>query len=202
MLESLFKKYNSDKGSKHHYHLVYDNDFKELRNKKINFLEIGILGGASLKTWLEYFPNASIYAIDIISKDSVEILNNQRITYLQHDSTDDKIIDEIEKWGVNFDIIIEDGLHTPTANKKTFENLYRFLNIDGNYYIEDFFPIHLMNKDDYKTKSGQWVKENENWSVEQVNSFISFISNFNYETFDNRKLTSEQDSFIFKIKKS
>jgi hypothetical protein len=58
-----------------------------------------------------------------------------------------------------------------------------------------------MTEDDFKTKSGQWVKQNNNWTSENIDIFLDFISKYDFETFDNRYLTSEQDSFIFKIKK-
>ena len=58
-----------------------------------------------------------------------------------------------------------------------------------------------MSKSDYETRSGQWVKENKNWTLEKVNNFLNFISKYKFEIFDNRHLTKEQDSFIFKIKK-
>jgi cephalosporin hydroxylase len=201
MLKEILNKHGSDKGKKHHYDLIYEKDFLSLKNQKINLLEVGILGGSSLKTWLEYFPNANIYAIDIIDKDSVEILNHPRIKYLKYDSTDKNIVKEIQKWKVNFDIIIEDGLHTPIANQRTFENFWPFLNDKGTYYIEDFFPLDIMTDLDYSSKSGKWVRKNPDWNIEGVNNFLKFISNYSFETFDNRAISLEQDSFIFKITK-
>jgi SAM-dependent methyltransferase len=201
MLKEILDKHGSDKSSKHQYHLVYENEFKKFRNEKINLLEIGILGGSSLKTWLDYFPNANIYAIDILDKNQVEVLGNSRISYLQHDSTNKNLTNEVKKWNVEFDIIIEDGLHTPDANQQTFENLIDFLKPNGSYYIEDFFPMHLMNENDFSTDSGKWLLKNKHWSVEKVEKFLSSIVKFNFEVFDNRHLTNEQDSFIIKIKK-
>lgn len=202
MLKELFKKYNSDKGFKHHYDKVYDVDFLNLKNKKINLLEIGILGGSSIKTWLEYFPNATIYAIDILPKDSVEILNNNRVRYLQHDSTDANIIDLVKQWNVQFDIIIEDGLHTPSANLNTFKNLIPFLKKDCYYYIEDFFPLHLMSDTDFDSKCGKFLKKKENvWNLKEVNNFLNYISKYNYKIYDHRSISQKQDSFIFKILK-
>jgi hypothetical protein len=200
MLKDILNKYNSDKSRKHYYDLIYEKDFNSIQNKNINICEIGILGGSSLKTWLEYFTNAEIYAVDIIDKNSVDILSHPRIKYLQHDSTDKKITKELEKWNTEFDIIIEDGLHTPIANQKTFENFWPFLKNNGSYYIEDFFPLHIMTDLDYKTKSGKWIKKNvADWNNISVDNFMKFISSYNFEVFDNRNISLEQDSFIFKI---
>jgi cephalosporin hydroxylase len=201
MLNKILNKHKSDKSRKHHYDLIYEKDFCNIRNNKIRICEIGILGGSSLKTWLEYFPNAEIYAVDIIDKNAVEILNHPRIKYLKHDSTDKNIVKEIQKWKVDFDIIIEDGLHTPIANQRTFENFWPFLKDKGTYYIEDFFPLDIMTDLDYSSKSGKWVRKNPDWNIEEVNNFLKFISNYSFETFDNRAISLEQDSFIFKITK-
>jgi len=201
MLKEILDKHRSDKSSKHQYHLVYEKEFQNFKNKKINILEIGILGGSSLKTWLEYFPNANVYAIDILDKSQVEILNDPRIFYLQHDSTDKNIMEEVKKWNVEFDIIVEDGLHTPEANQRTFENLFDFLKSGGSYYIEDFFPMHIMTDSDFNTDSGKWLLKNKFWSTVEVEKVLNFISKFNFEIFDNRHLTNEQDSYIIKVTK-
>ena len=48
------------------YFEVYDELFSKLRNKKITFVEIGILGGGSLFMWREYFgKKARIIGIDL-----------------------------------------------------------------------------------------------------------------------------------------
>ena len=49
-----------------HYLPMYHRHFKKFRGKAINLLEIGLLGGGSLKMWRKYFGNkANIYGVDI-----------------------------------------------------------------------------------------------------------------------------------------
>jgi hypothetical protein len=65
------KKYDTDKSSQrnnvsnirhcHPYTLFYDGLFKNKRYEKIRIAEIGILEGASILMWKEYFVNAEIY---------------------------------------------------------------------------------------------------------------------------------------------
>lgn len=44
----------------------YDLIFKDYRNKKITFVEIGILGGGSLFMWRDFFgPQTRIIGIDL-----------------------------------------------------------------------------------------------------------------------------------------
>jgi len=59
------KKYQSDKGGKHPYlEKYYSNLFAPIRNNNLNFLEIGVYHGASLKLWRDYFPNANLHGVD------------------------------------------------------------------------------------------------------------------------------------------
>jgi hypothetical protein len=42
----------------------YDDEFGMIREEVANVLEIGIAVGGSLRGWLEFFPNAHVYALD------------------------------------------------------------------------------------------------------------------------------------------
>jgi hypothetical protein len=153
VLEEIVLKNHTDKKSSY-YTEIYATLFNELRNEKINLLEIGLgtavpdvpstfIGWSSqyenfkpsscLKVWKEYFPNANIYGIDnqedcIISEDRIE-------TFL-FDSTDRTKSNEMIG-ALKFDIIIDDGLHTADGQYKTFLNFFHRLNDGGIYIIED-----------------------------------------------------------------
>ena len=75
-LTLLANKYKSDKGiehgSAHGFTELYDEYFFNIKNKKINILEIGVQDGSSLKMWFDYFPNAKIYGLDIEDKSFLE----------------------------------------------------------------------------------------------------------------------------------
>jgi len=205
MLQEIFKKYDCDKGDiKHFYHLFYEIDFESIRFEKLNILEIGVLEGSSLQSWLDYFPNANIFVIDtfdrVSEKELEHILNNSRVKHLKHSSTNSLIKEKIASWNIKFDIIIDDGLHTPLANCSTFKNLIPFLKPDGCYYIEDVFPIHLMTKDELDFK---WIKIKENknnWSLSNMLTLLEELKKYQIYFLDNRHITSRQDSFIIKIK--
>ena len=59
---------HGDKGTTHSYIESYDRLLSPYRDKKINFLEIGLAYGESLEMWWEYFggmdSKASIYGVD------------------------------------------------------------------------------------------------------------------------------------------
>ena len=64
-LYELGTKYNTDKVFHHEYHDIYDFFLKQFYNAPGAMLEIGIQNGNSLNMWLELFPNAHIYGMDI-----------------------------------------------------------------------------------------------------------------------------------------
>lgn len=64
-LYELGVKHNTDKIFHHAYHDIYDFFLKQFYNSSGGMLEIGICEGHSLNMWLELFPNAYIYGMDI-----------------------------------------------------------------------------------------------------------------------------------------
>jgi hypothetical protein len=164
------------------YGPVYDSILKNLRLNSLTILEVGVgtmipnvpstmvnvygengvyKPGASLRAFTEYFPNAMVYGADI--QDDC-IFEEDRIKTFKFDSTDlvacnDSLQD------LQFDIIIDDGLHTTDAQVKTFRNLWSRVKPGGYYFIEDVWPplrddwsIRFSDiqaeKFDYKNKDG------------------------------------------------
>lgn len=205
MLQKIFKNYGCDKGDiKHFYHLLYEKDFESIRFEKLNILEIGVYKGSSLQSWLDYFPNANIFVIDtfdrVSEKELNHVLKNSRVKYLKHSSTDPLIKEKIRFWNAKFDVILDDGLHTPLANLATFKNLFPFLKTTGSYYIEDVFPVHIMTEDELNFK---WmkIKENKNnWSLSNMLTLLEELKKYQVYFFDNRQFTNHQDSCIVKVK--
>jgi len=166
----------SDKGhsnitkSHHNYTTFYYSIFKPLCNKELRIFELGLgthninipsnMGpngrpGASLYGWQEFFPNADIFGADI---DYDILFNTDKIKTFYCDQTDPEIITKM--WDEpdlreNFDIIIEDGLHTFNANVCFFENSIHKLKTNGFYIIED---IHRSEFDLFENKIIEWEK--------------------------------------------
>jgi hypothetical protein len=204
MLKEIFNKNQCDKSSKHFYELIYEKDFSLLKDKKINILEIGVFRGESMSSWIEYFPNANVYGIDIfirVKEKDINILSHPRTKHIKADSTKSDIKSIIkEQWpNTYFDIIIDDGLHTPIANKNTFENLIDFLKEDGVFYIEDLWPLDEMSNEEM---NHYWIKKHkEDYTKENMYEFLNSLKKYKVEKFDNRHLSKEPDSVIYKIKK-
>ena len=159
----------SDKGdiniqsSWHNYTPVYYSIFNDIREKNLRVFELGLgtnnvnipsnMGkhgrpGASLYGWSEFFPNSSIFGADI---DADVLFNTDKITTFYCDQTNTHIIKKMwsdTKLKANFDIIIDDGLHTFDANVCFFENSIHKLKRTGYFIIEDIckHEEHLFTK--------------------------------------------------------
>lgn len=203
-MRDIMQKYGCDK-VEHLYYKEYEKSFESIRNSFINILEIGIWKGTSHSSWIDYFPNAQVYGIDIFTRvnpEDVPILQHPRMHWLRGDSTDPSVQTSIQnEWGdIKFDIIIDDGLHTPKANRLTFENLKMFgTGGDTIYYVEDVWPLHKMNA---KELNHSWVLKkpleyNENewdkfWDVITSNSFL-------VADIDLRTESKMPDSYLIKM---
>ncbi len=149
VLKTLFDHYGSDKANYHNYHLLYSWIISD-RNSYLNILEIGLgtnnqdivsnmgrMGcpGASLRAFRDYCPNANIFGADI---DRGILFEEHRIKTFFIDQLDpcaiSNFIDHIDN---SFDLIIDDGLHSPNANLATLNFSLNLLRIGGWVVIED-----------------------------------------------------------------
>ena len=169
LLSSLCERHGSDKGalkpaghpyawSPHTYADYYSRLFDHCRPYIKKVFECGIgtnnpdlessMGstgkpGASLRVWRDYFPNAIIIGADI-DKDILFKEDNIKTFFV--DQTDpgsiEKFWAEVEE--SNFDVMIDDGLHTFEAGVCLFENSINRLASSGIYIIEDVTPENLL----------------------------------------------------------
>ena len=203
MLKKIFAKNKCDKND-HMYYEVYEPHLEPMKEQPIRILEVGIFKGTSMKSWYEYLPNADLYGIDIFTRlkpEDVQILKKDRIHWIQADSMDNSVQDKIiETWDdVKFDIIIDDGLHTPEANAKTFENLIPFLKNDGVFFIEDVWPLDIMTEAEWKHT---WLKQRpEKYNMNKWELFEKAIQKYKVKQNDLRKVSGMPDSFIYEIRK-
>ena len=155
----LGKKYDTDKSSQrnnvtnerhcHPYTLFYDGLFKNKKNDSLKIAELGILDGASLLMWKEYFTNAEIFGFEYseyyINKFKNNF-NNDRITLSNIDVTNnDSIINAFSKMNVSYDIIIEDTTHQFEDQIRVIENVYNYLKPGGILIIENIFKSYNEN---------------------------------------------------------
>jgi hypothetical protein len=130
--------------------------------------------GASLKMWYEYFTTAEIIGIDL---HDYSCLNNDRIftqaanCELRHiDDYDTSVLNPwlqhlynqfpggrigmneiVDKYGVDYDIIIDDAPHTQRSNQTVLGFMFPYLKSGGIFIIEDLHTSYSPSKDVYNS---------------------------------------------------
>jgi 23S rRNA U2552 (ribose-2'-O)-methylase RlmE/FtsJ len=149
-LDELANKYLTDKGtsfpyrSVHGYAPIYEDYLSKWRDKKIRLLEVGVCmesseGGHSIRMWHEYFPNASIYAFDIVDMKKLETELGDRVKFFMGDQGSKQDIDAAySTFGSKpFDFILEDGSHLHHHQMISFACLFPYVKSGGYYILED-----------------------------------------------------------------
>ena len=134
-LYQIGKKSKSDKIWHHGYHRFYSLFLNNIRNDKINMLEIGLDRTNSLTLWREYFPKAHIYGIDI----DTTFFGDKQVTIFKGDQSDVKFLKQVvNNINKKIEFIIDDGSHVPEHQIISFNYLFKnLLQDDGIYIIED-----------------------------------------------------------------
>jgi hypothetical protein len=126
----------TDKGpSQHNYTELYERLFFPWKDESIKIFEIGIAGGGSLKMWQAYFPQARIFAADILPKSEFD---NARVKTLVADQANrDQLQAAIDTSGSDIHILIDDGGHTMEQQQVSLGFLFKHVRPGGYYVIED-----------------------------------------------------------------
>jgi hypothetical protein len=98
--------------------------------------------GASLRAWRDYFPNADVHGVDVAPDTQID--SEPRITtHLCDSSNPDEVATVLKAMAPLIpDLIIDDGLHTPSAQIATFRNFFPVLRAGGLYVLEDIVPAN------------------------------------------------------------
>jgi hypothetical protein len=159
-LSNLAIKHGTDKWNADHSHCnenylhVYERYLREFRELPINFLELGVKGGHSLRLWQEYFPNAQIYGVDI-NPNCIAHSAERIHTHVASQDDKDFLLELSEKAG-GFDIILDDASHINSLIISSFNILYdTCLKSSGIYIIEDLGNSYI----DLAPHAGTWDGE-------------------------------------------
>ena len=157
-LNNLFQIFNSDKGEKfinqytqpskknnitltaHGYAKFYEKYFKEIRDKKLNIIELGSFYGNASAALFFYFKNSIIYSADI--NPDMYLYKSKRLKNFFIDSSSRFSIEQnLIKKNLNFDIIIEDASHMLKDQIISLFMLFKILKPGGIFIIEEIdFP--------------------------------------------------------------
>ena len=167
-------KHGTDKESKHKYcSAFYEKAFFDLKDKKLNILEIGIQQGSSLVLWNEYFKNSIVYGIDNSDFIKDRLDTYPRIKTIIQDAYKKELTFNLPL----FDIIIDDGPHTLESQIKFINNYFKKLNKNGKLFIEDVDG-----------------KNNLNELIKEASKFTSNVTSIDF-----RSKTNTEDSIMLMI---
>jgi cephalosporin hydroxylase len=162
-LAEIFDRWGTDKAT-NGYVGAYECLFRKGRNEVGALLEIGIgtmipsvhpsmVGyagqgykpGGSLRAWRDFFPNATVYGMDV--QRDTQFADEERIVTLLGNSTDLSQVGQALQHARHktFDIIIDDGSHYAADQIATLKNLFPLLNPSGTYVVEDLVGTQIFD---------------------------------------------------------
>lgn len=194
-LKILAKIQGTSKWGYHWYMTYYEKYFRDLKNKKLTLLEIGVggyanprEGGGSLRMWKAYFSKGKIYAVDIYDK---SYLRENRIEIFQGSQNDPQFLSEVANKIGSLDVVIDDGSHVNEHVITSFKTLFPFLNPGGIYVVEDIQTA-------YWSRCGGDSNDMNNPNT-TTNFFKNLIHGLNYAEFEKPYVPTYFDQYIESI---
>ena len=205
-LDELFYHYGSDKADYfkiknsegHGFSRFYIKHLSELKNKKINILELGSYAGASAAAFIKYFPKSKVFCFDINISNFLYSSKNIFVygVDIKKENKVNKILKKIfhDHQFQNFDIIIDDGSHYLSDILFSFNKYFKFVKNQGYYIIEDFKHPNYYK---YNRDIDDILIDN---LFEKIKSKKSFKSNILNENDINYFFKSIKNIYIYKGK--
>jgi len=132
--------YSSDKHSS--YFHAYEKLFSKYVNKKIIFVEVGILNGGSLFMWREYFgKDARIIGID--NNPEAKIWEDHGFEIFIGDQANPEFWGNFKKKIGMVDVLLDDGGHTDLQQATTLFEFIDNINDGGVLVVEDVHTSYL-----------------------------------------------------------
>lgn len=194
-LTELANKYKSDKGTSfdagnvfvHGFTKVYNTYFKQFEGQHPVILEIGVFRGSSIKMINEYYNgDCEIYCFDIDEncKSYIDDLGDNVHFYVINQGDPKALMNfvgEMNSKRITFNMIIDDGSHALYHQILSMLCLYKLVDINGYYIIEDCHTSYdLPQYDCYKYgRTGQLNKHNS--ILEMLTYFYNPIGDFDNE---------------------
>jgi hypothetical protein len=122
---------------------TYEELFKDLQGEPVKILELGVLTGASLLMWNEYFTHQDREIIGLDMNPPINFgeefeLSDHNVFQYQGMQDDVALLQQIVEKHGPFDIIIDDASHRMAPTHRSWSYLKNFLKPGGFYVIEDW----------------------------------------------------------------
>lgn len=162
LLQQIGEQWGTDKATYHRYCDFYQ-DHLPGRDFTGVMLEIGIMDGASLGMWREYWPQATIVGVDNVHRNLPARLRG--VMTLLGDATDPEFVEQLAQYGP-FDVILDDASHQTGDQQATFGLLWPHLQPGGRYIVEDLHTSHMANYRSSERSTLEWIDTDERaWLV-------------------------------------
>jgi hypothetical protein len=135
-LDDLALKHGTDKASFcHDYCPHYEHHLDYLRTGPVHLLEIGVLWGASLRMWADWFshPESVIIGVDT----NRTLVEYPRVRIIE---THSQMLQWEQVRLPDLDVVVDDGSHIAVDAIQSFNLLWPHLRQGGWYVIEDTQP--------------------------------------------------------------
>jgi len=185
MLSSLVDNTRTDKNTTHSYLDLYQSLLAPKKHSAKTVLEVGIYRGGSTKLWYDFFPNATVHALDILDSNEIsdDLKNKDRIKlYTSTNAYDETFFKKtFLDNNVKCDFMLDDGPHTLESMKEFIRLYSQLMTDDGILIIED-------------VQSWDWMKELINKVPEILKPYIIL--------YDLRGIKNRYDDLVFVINKT
>jgi hypothetical protein len=132
-LNNIGGHYGTDKQYLHNYYNRFYQTLLQPYQEKCDILEIGVLDGASLRVWNEFFNEGLIHGIDINNHQS----DLERVMMFNVDQSNEQSLYDFSSNGFMYDVIIDDGSHRMKDLQITAQILFENVKPGGYLVIED-----------------------------------------------------------------
>lgn len=158
-LHELGLRHGTDKATFHGYCDFYEEHLPP-RDTVTRLLEVGIMHGASLRMWHDWFTNAQIYGVDN-DYDLFDSAEAHRCGLIYADATKaDDVRERLAPFGP-YDVIIDDGSHLTQDQQDAWYYLWPHLRPGGAYVIEDLHTSYMANYVNSQQTTIEWLKTGE-----------------------------------------
>lgn len=193
------------------YFDAYDNLLAKYQDRKITFVEIGVLNGGSLFMWRNFFgPEARIIGIDL-NPAAKQWESNDFEIFIGSQSNPGFWSNFFSKVG-DIDVLLDDGGHTFEQQIITSECVVDHIKDDGMLIVEDTHTSYLTGFGDNKAsfinyaklqvdrinsrywrfEQAQPQKDRRIWSIEFFESIVAFKVNRKFSEVKSDKLWNKR----------
>lgn len=128
----------TDKNSAgHNYAPIYAELFGPLRSTQVNFVELGIYQGASMRAWAKYFTHdrTNLIGIDVNLKEYVPV-DDERVKAWEMDASSSAAVQHLQALGP-LHVVMDDASHLIGDQRRTQNQLWPLIAPGGYYIVED-----------------------------------------------------------------